>query len=168
MFDIFTPLLKITSCRIKENTKKKIQFTQTALGVNEKIENSNKSKKYSEDQVINMGMDKLLKSMGLEMKEDIDPLDIKVMESILKKDRIDNNFKPGNKKILKSLGEALFDEGVVSKKLGYDDVLTILIKHYLEQFPKLKKYTLKEQYIDQQFRIKELQDRRNRKRLGLN
>lgn len=159
-------MLKITSCRIKENTKNKIHFTQTALNVNQKIKNSNKSIKYSEDEVINMGLDKLLKSMGLEMKEeDIDPINIKVMESILKRERIDNNFKPGNKRILKSLGEALFDEGVVSKKLGYDDMLTVLIKYYLEQFPKLKKYTLEEQYIDQQFRTKELQDK---KKFGVN
>ena len=164
MFDIFTQLLKITSCRVTENTKKKIRFGQTALGVKQKIANSNKSIKYSEDQAINIAFDELFKNMGLEMKEDIDPTHIKVMEGILKQERVDNNFKPGNKRILKSLGEALFDEGMVSKKLGYDEVLSILIKHYIEHFPKLKKYTLEEQYIDQQFRTKEAQKQREKNR----
>jgi hypothetical protein len=167
MFDIFKPLLKITSCRIKENTKKKLHFTQTALDVSQKIENSNKSIKYSEDQVINIGLDKLLKSMGLEMKEDIDITTIQVMESILKRERIDNNFKPSNKRIMRSLGNAMFDEGVVSKHLGYDEILTELISSYLERFPNFKKHILQEQHINQQFKTKKLQKKRDKEMYGI-
>lgn len=162
MFDTFVLILKITSCRINEYTKKKIHFTQTALIVNEKIKNSDKYIKYSEDQVINKGLDKLLKSMGLEMKEEehIDTTTIQVMEGILKKERIDNNFKPSTKRILKSLSQALFDEGILSKEPKYDEMVMILIKDYVERFPKLKKYTLQQQYIDQEFRTKELRKKK--------
>ena len=148
--------MKITSCRIKDSTKKKLQYVQTVIKIEEEINNNNKSVKYSEDETINISLNKLLESMGIEMKEEITDRSIRGMEGVLKKERIDNNFKPKNKRILKSLSEALFDEGIVPKKLGYDETLTVLINYYLEAFPKLKKYTFRERDIDQQFRTKEL------------
>lgn len=148
--------MKITSCRIKENTKKKIQFTQSVVSINEELKNNNKSKNYSEDEVINLSLDKFLESMGVEMKKDITEINIKAMESVLRSKRIDNNFKPKNKRILKSLSEAMFDEGMVKKKLTYDEVLTMLLENYLTHFPQLKKYILVQEDISQQYRTKEM------------
>lgn len=158
MFDIFQYLLKITSCRIKENTKDKIKFTQKVLRIKEELDNNNKSKNYSEDEIIDLSLDRLLEFMGVKMKDkdNITDVDIRATESMLKSNRIDNNFKPKNKRIIKSLGEAMFDKGIVKDKLTYDDVITILLENYLQCFPEFKKYMLIEQDINQQYRTKEL------------
>lgn len=148
--------MKITTCRVRENTKKKIQFLTNVISVKEEIENENKSKNYSEDDIINISLDKTIESMGIKMREDITEGYVGGMDGYLKSKRIDNNFKPKNKRILKSLSEAMFDEGVVKKKLNYDEILTILIKNYIETFPKFKKYVLVEQYINLEFKGKEI------------
>ena len=147
--------MKITTCRVKENTKKKIQFLTNVISVKEEIENENKSKNYSEDDIINISLDKTIESMGIEVKENISEGYIIGTDNFLKSKRIDNNFKPKNKRILKSLGEVMFDEGVVKKKLNYDEVLTILIGSYIERFPNFKKCTFTEKYIDMEFRLNE-------------
>ena len=115
---------------------------------------------YSEDYVLNRLMNKYLKQIGIQqMDSNIKESDIEPMESYLKRNRIDVDLPKVTKEDLKGLSKALLEKKIVDRKLSYTDVVDLLLRKYLEQYPELKQYLLEYRYINKKLSIDKLQKR---------
>jgi len=146
----------ITTCRIKLVTKEKLKFVIKCMKMKDESLNSF----YSEDYVLNRLMNKYLKQIGIQqMDSNIKESDIEPMESYLKRNRIDVDLPKVTKEDLKGLSKALLEKKIVDRKLSYTDVVDLLLRKYLEQYPELKQYLLEYRYINKKLSIDKLQKR---------
>lgn len=121
---------------------------------------------YSENYVLNRLMGTYLKQIGIEeMDSNIKESDIEPMESYLKRNRIDIDLPKVTKEDLKGLSKALLEKKIVDRKLSYTDVVDLLLRKYLEQYPELKQYLLQYRYIKKQMGVKELEKKKQDERI---
>lgn len=134
-----------------------------------KIRNDELDSFYSDLYVINHLLTNYFKSIDVnEPKEtDISERDIKTKESFLRKYRIDTNLPENMKDELKALSEALLKEKMVDRKLSYYDVVNMMFKKYLEDYPKIKEHLLEYRYIKSQMGMKELEKKNDKERYGI-
>jgi len=158
-------LSKNTTCRIDENTKKRIEFATKCM----KIRKDELDAFYPDVYVINNLLTNYFKSIDInEPKEtDISESGIKTKESFLRKYRIDTNLPENMKDELKALSEALLKEKMVDRKLSYYDVVNMMFKKYLEDYPKIKEHLLEYRYIKSQMGMKELEKKNDKERYGI-
>ena len=160
------PLLsKNTTCRIDEHTKNRIKFATKCM----KIRNDELDAFYSEQYVVGNLLTNYFKSIGIneEIESDISESKIKSSESFLRRYRIDTNLPENMKDDLKALSDALLKEKMVDRKLSYHDIVNMMLKKYLEDYPKLKEHLLEFRYIKSQMGLKELQDQKEKERYGI-
>jgi len=124
---------------------------------------------YPDVYVINNLLTNYFKSIDInEPKEtDISESGIKTKESFLRKYRIDTNLPENMKDELKALSEALLKEKMVDRKLSYYDVVNMMFKKYLEDYPKIKEHLLEYRYIKSQMGMKELEKKNDKERYGI-
>jgi len=154
----FTLLEKITTCRVRTGTKKKLQYVTKCM----KIEKKEPNAFYSEDYVIDKLSRVYLKLSGFdEMQNDIKEKDIEPMESYLKRNRIDTNLPPTIKDDLKGISEGMSSLKMADRKLSYIDVIERMKREFLDKYPDLKDYLLEYRYIRQQQGLKEFRKQHN-------
>jgi len=124
---------------------------------------------YPDVYVINNLLTNYFKSIDInEPKEtDISESGIKTKESFLRKYRIDTNLPENMKDELKALSESLLKEKMVDRKLSYYDVVNMMFKKYLEDYPKIKEHLLEYRYIKSQMGMKELEKKNDKERYGI-
>lgn len=134
-----------------------------------KIRNDEMDAFYSEVYVINHVLTKYFKSIGVndQMESDISERSIKSNESFLKRYRIDTNIPESMKDDLKALSEALLKEKMVDRKLSYHDLVNMMFKKYLEDYPKIKEHLLEFRYIKSQLGLKKLEEENEKKKYKL-
>lgn len=156
---------KKTTCRIDDNTKKRIEFATKCM----KIRNDELDRFYPDVYVINNLLTDYFENIGVnEPKEtDISEGQVKAHESFLRKYRIDTNLPENMKDNLKALSEALLKEKMVDRKLSYYDVVNMMFKKYLEDYPKIKEHLLEFRYIKSQISRKELEEQNDKERYGI-
>lgn len=144
----------MTTCKIDLDTKQRLEFASKCM----KMRKNEVEAFYSHQYIINKLIEEYLDKIGIEpMPEDKKEEDLKVMDSFLKRNRIDTNISPLMKDELKSISYALLKNKLVDRRLNYNDVINIMKEKYLEIYPELKDDMLEYKYIKQKMGIKEFQ-----------
>ena len=134
-----------------------------------KIRNDELYAFYSEEYVMNNLLNTYFKSIDVKepIETDISENKIKSHESFLKKHRIDTSLPEDMKEDLKTLSEILLEKKMVDRKLSYYDVINMMYKKYLEDYPEIKENLLEYRYIKSQMGLKKLQKQNDKERYGI-
>lgn len=155
---------EISTCKLDLVTKQKLNFAGKCMKIRKKEPNAFYTQQYIIYKLIQEYLDKI----GIEpMSEDTKEYDIKSSERYLQSKRIDINLKKVTKEDLKGLSKALLKRKMVDRKLNYDDVVVLLMNKYLELYPELADDLLEFRYINQKMGMKELQERTEKERYGI-
>ncbi len=156
-------MTETSTCKLDLETKQKLNFAGKCM----KIRNKEPNAFYPQQYIIYKLIQEYLDKIGIEpMPEDVTEHSVKSGEDYLKSKRIDVNLKKVTKEDLKGLSKALLKRKMIDRKLGYDDVVVLLMNKYLELYPELSDDLLEFRYINQKMGMKELQEREDKKRFG--
>lgn len=141
--------------RVKDDVLEDIKFIKKHISFTE-----NKSINLSFSETIQQIVYEFIKLKGIE-RESEDNIDVKGLDSIFKKRRIDTHFDPMLKECLEIIQDFLKNEKITSKKISIPDLIQIMLEYYIKQYPELDKSINQYKLIQRQLtRDKMVQEQR--------